>query len=231
MTGGNSAGPDVFGAVSARLDRRGTWFGEENVLRRLTIADYVSLVALFFGWTSAVLLLVGDPNLAVVAMFAGYGFDKLDGYCARRLGVSSPFGRQVDSFIDVFVYLLPAALLYHYALAPHLLASVLVGFAVLAFGGLRLVRHNDEGFLTNADGDSCYHGTTVVHTNLLVVACAFLGAAFEGAAWGWVAGGAAVLACPLMVSEYRAPKTDRSHLLGALAVLLVLALLSVVDLA
>lgn len=231
MTGGNSAGPDVLGAVSARLDRRGTWFGEGNVLRRLTAADYVSLVALFFGWVCAVLLLSGDPGGAVVAMVAGYGFDKLDGYCARRLGVSSPFGRQVDSFIDVFVYLVPAALLYHYTLAPHLLASVVVGFAVLAFGGLRLVRHNDEGFLTNADGDTCYHGTTVVHTNLLVVALAFLGAALDPPAWGWVAGGAVVLACPLMVSEYRAPKTDTSHLLAAGAVVLAVALLLVVDLA
>jgi CDP-diacylglycerol--serine O-phosphatidyltransferase len=202
------------------MGRRGTWFGEDNVVRRLTAADWVSMVALLFGWASAVLLSLGEPNPAVLAMLGGYGFDKLDGYVARRLGVTSPFGRQVDSYIDVFVYLVPAALLYRHTLSPHPLAAVVVGFAVLAFGGLRLVRHNDEGFLENDAGDACYHGTTVVHTNVVVVACSLVGTVLAlPAAWGWVAGVLCVLVCPLMVSEYRAPKTDAAHAVGALVAL------------
>lgn len=222
MSGGSPAGPDVLGVVERRFARRGTWFGEDNVLRRLTVADYVSLVALLFGWTSVVLFALNEPHWGVLAMLAGYGFDKLDGAVARRLGVTSPFGRQVDSYIDVFVYLVPAALVYHYTLSPHPLATVVVGFAVLAFGGLRLVRHNDEGFLENDAGESCYHGTTVVHTNVVVVACSLLAAVFTlPALWGWVAGALTVGVCPLMVSEYRAPKTDRAHAVGGFVVLFV----------
>jgi CDP-diacylglycerol--serine O-phosphatidyltransferase len=224
MSGGSPAGPDVLEVVERRFERRGTWFGEDNVVRRLTVADYVSLVALLFGWTCVVLFALGEPYWAVLAMLVGYGFDKLDGYVARRLGVSSPFGRQVDSYIDVFVYLVPAALAYHYTLSPHPLATVVVGFAVLAFGGLRLVRHNDEGFLENEAGESCYHGTTVVHTNVVVVACSLVAAVLAlPTLWGWLAGALVVAVCPLMVSEYRAPKTDTAHAVGGVVVLVVAA--------
>ncbi|ERG94711.1 CDP-alcohol phosphatidyltransferase family protein, partial [Haloquadratum walsbyi] len=113
-----------------------------NIRDRLTGADYISLSALLFGWASALLFVRGEPNWGVIVMFTAFGFDKLDGWYARRTGNTSPFGRQVDSFIDVFAYLVPAALLYHLTLAPNLLASISVGFCILSFGGLRLVRHN-----------------------------------------------------------------------------------------
>lgn len=193
-----------------------------SVLARLTGADYLSLAALFVGWTSALLFLRGHANWALVAMFGAFGFDKLDGWYARYSGTSSPFGRQIDSFVDVFAYLIPAALLYHYELSPHLAASAVVGFAVLALGGLRLVRHNTEGFGADDDrGDSYYHGTTVVHTNLVVVANYFL-FALVGTWNGWLAGLVVVAVCPLMVSDYKAYKNDVSHvLLGLLALVAV----------
>ncbi|MFC7139304.1 CDP-alcohol phosphatidyltransferase family protein [Halosimplex aquaticum] len=191
--------------------------GRTNVLARLTGADYVSLTALFVGWGSTLLLLGGEPNLGLLAMFAGFGLDKLDGWWARRTGASSPFGRQIDSFIDVFVYLVPGALLFHVALAPAEVASLVVGFLVLSFGGLRLVRHNSEGFGSDG-GTSFYHGTTVVHTNLVVVANYFL-AAFVAPWNGWIAGVTIAAACPLMVSDYKAYKTDGSHMLAAIGVL------------
>jgi CDP-diacylglycerol--serine O-phosphatidyltransferase len=118
----------------------------------------------------------------------------------------------------------PGALLYHVALAPSLVASVVVGFAVLAFGGLRLIRHNDEGFGSD-DGASYYHGTTVVHTNLFVVANYFV-AAFLVPWNGWIAGALTVAICPLMISNYKAYKTDIGHglagLVGVVAILLAL---------
>jgi len=192
-----------------------------NVLRRLTVADYVSLVALFVAWTSALLFLSGEPNWAVVVMFGGFFFDKLDGTVARRLGIASSFGRSVDSFIDVFVYLVTAALLFHYTLSPGLLASAVVGFLVIALGGLRLIRHDAEGFGED-DGGSYYHGTTVVHTNVVIVAN-YLLAAFVGWPW-WAALATTVAACPLMVSDYKAYKTDGTHALAAVLGLVAVGL-------
>lgn len=190
--------------------------GRTDVVGQLTGADYISLAALFVGWGSALLFVRGDVNVAILAMFGAFFLDKLDGWYARRTGTSSPFGRQVDSFIDIFAYLVPGVLLYHVALAPNAVASLVVGFLVFAFGGLRLVRHNDEGFGTDG-GDSFYHGTTVVHTNLAVVANYFA-AAFVGAWNGWAAGVVVCAVCPLMVSDYKAYKTNVSHALAGLAV-------------
>ncbi|WP_135827856.1 CDP-alcohol phosphatidyltransferase family protein [Halorussus halobius] len=209
-------------AVAARRlgGRESVWDGDFR--SRLTLADYVSLVALFFGWSSALLFVSGERNWAMVVMFVAFLFDKLDGYVARRTGQTSPFGRQVDSFIDIFAYLVPAALLYHYALSPSLAVSAVVGFLILAFGGLRLVRHNDEGFLSDGE-TSYYHGTTVVHTNFVVVAN-YLAAAYLPRWSPWVAAGSVALACPLMVSNYRSPKSDVAHVLAGGAALLAAAL-------
>jgi CDP-diacylglycerol--serine O-phosphatidyltransferase len=191
-----------------------------NVAARLTGADYISLGALLVAWGSALLFLRGEPNLALLAMFAAFLLDKLDGYYARRTGNSSPFGRRVDSFIDVFAYLVPAALLYR-TFSPHMAVTWVVGFLILAFGGLRLIRHNAEGFGEN-DGRSYYHGTTVVHTNLVVVANYAL-ATLTG--WsGWSAGLVIAAVCPLMISDYKAYKTDTSHVLAGICVLGMTAL-------
>ncbi|MFC6726678.1 CDP-alcohol phosphatidyltransferase family protein [Halobium palmae] len=195
-------------------------------MKRLTPADYVSLVALFFAWVSALLFLSGEPNWAVVAMFGGFCFDKLDGWVARSLGVASAFGRGIDSFIDVFVYLVSAALLFHYALSPHLLVSAVVGFLVIALGGLRLVRHTAEGFGED-DGGSYYHGMTVVHTNVVVVGN-YLLAGFVGWPW-WAAAATVVAVCPLMVSDYKAYKTDGTHMLAPVPALVAAALCLVLE--
>jgi CDP-diacylglycerol--serine O-phosphatidyltransferase len=189
-----------------------------NVFDQLTGADYISLSALLAGWGSALLFVSEEPNWALLTMFLAFFLDKLDGWYARRTQTSSPFGRQVDSFIDIFAYLVPAVLLYHVFLAPNVLASLVVGFLVFAFGGLRLIRHNNEGFGSD-DGDSYYHGTTVVHTNLVVVANYFL-LLFVGVWNGWVAGVVVGAVCPLMVSDYKSYKTHLSHILAGLVVVL-----------
>jgi CDP-diacylglycerol--serine O-phosphatidyltransferase len=205
--------------VLDRLGARNGWASSTdrtNILRTLNSADLLSLVALFVAWSSALLFLGGEPNWAILVMFCAFVFDKLDGYWARRQGISSKFGRQIDSFIDIFAYLVTGALLFHYELAPNRIVSALVGFAILAFGGLRLVRHNAEGF--ESDGDvSYYHGTTVVHTNAVVVAN-YVMLAVLGFWNGWFAAVTVLAAAPFMVSEYRAPKTVGTHVvLGSFA--------------
>lgn len=200
----------VVGPARRRLDstERPTLFA------RLGGADYVSLGALLAAWASALLFVSREPNWALLAMFAAYGLDKLDGYYARTFGEPSDFGRRLDAYVDAHVYLVTAALLYHFALSPHVLASALVGFLLLAFGGLRLVRHAGEGFGDDG-GTSYYVGVTVVHANLVVVANYFLVALVPG--WtGWLAAVPIAAVCPLMCSRYRSYKTTGGHVLAAL---------------
>lgn len=208
-------------AIAAQVERRWDSSVGMGLLGRLTGADYISLVALLFAWTSAVLLLHGELDRGIVVMFGAFFFDKLDGYYARRRGLSSPFGRQVDSFIDVFAYLVTGAIIYHVALSPAPWMTVVVGFAILAFGGLRLVRHAEEGF--GDDGDASYYvGWTVVHVNFVVLFAHYLDRFL--AAWnGWLAAVVILAACPLMVSGYRSYKTTAGHVLAGAAGLLAVA--------
>jgi CDP-diacylglycerol--serine O-phosphatidyltransferase len=216
----------------ARLTRLVRSSAGENMITRLNVADWLSLGALFCAWIGALLLVNGEPNWAIVAVMAGFVFDKLDGYYARRFDLDSSFGRQIDSFIDIFVYLVPAALLYHVAMAPGGVTgdvvSAVVGFTIIMFGGLRLVRHNDEGFVED-DADTAYYvGTTVVHTHLVVLVNYFL-LALSAPLWNWWLAAASIVAvCPLMTSRYKAAKTSLGHALvgafGAGTVALAMAL-------
>jgi CDP-diacylglycerol--serine O-phosphatidyltransferase len=183
----------------------------ENMIHRLQVADWLSLAALAWAWVGVMLMLTGDPNWGIVAVLWAFLFDKFDGYWARRQGSSSAFGRQIDSFIDIFTYVVSGAILYHVAISPHPAVGTLVGFVVVAFGGLRLVRHNSEGFGTD-DGTSYYVGTTVVHTHLVVLANYFL-VTLVGPWNGWLAGATIVVVSPLMTSRYKAYKTDLGHFL------------------
>jgi Phosphatidylserine synthase len=187
-----------------------------GLLNRLTGADYLSLVALFFAWSSALLLLQRDIHLGVLAMAGAFCFDKLDGYYARSRGVSSSFGRQVDTFIDIFAYLVTGALLYHVALSPSAWLTLVVGFAILAFGGLRLVRHAEEGF-GETDETSYYVGWTVVHVNFVVLAMFYIDLFILDIS-GWLAAVPIILSCPLMVSGYKSYKTTAGHALAGLVV-------------
>lgn len=207
-------------SASRQLTERNGWArstDRTHLLSALTTADYLSLTALFIAWLSTLLLLSNEPNWAILVMFSAFLFDKLDGYWARRTETTSQFGRQIDSFIDIFAYLVTGALLFHYELAPNRAISAVVGFAILAFGGLRLIRHSSEGFESH-DSVSYYHGTTVVHTCAVVLGN-YVALNLIGFWNGWIATVLVLVSTPFMISEYRAPKTVGAHvILGALVV-------------
>jgi CDP-diacylglycerol--serine O-phosphatidyltransferase len=224
----------IHGRVLADVQRRvglTTELDEPHFLSRLDTADRISLVALFFAWGAAVLLLAGEPNWGILAMFGAFGFDKLDGYWARSFDQATAVGRQIDSYIDVFTYLVAGALLFHVAISPHLAASVVVGFLLVAFGGLRLVRFNEEGFRSD-DGGNYYRGMTVVHANAVVVANYFLLTFRPLGVWnGWLAALAVAAVCPLLLSNWRSYKTTAGHALVAVGGVLAIGLALFLELA
>lgn len=197
----------------------GALVGDQHLLARLSRADQVSLMALFAAWAGVLVMLEGNLGIGIILMFASFGLDKLDGYVARRTDTASDFGRHLDSFIDVFVYLVPAAVIVHLGFSPHLSVSIVLGFLIIGFGGLRLIRHSREGF--QHDGATSYYsGTTVVHTALLTVTN-FIAVDLLPHWNGWLAAVTIALACPLMISRYRSYKTTRAHLLGVILVLVL----------
>lgn len=221
----SEASPDLAHTVQLTVDRQIDRLRPTPGIE-FNGADLLSLAALAGAWTSILSIWAGEPNYGLVAMFAAYGFDKLDGFYARRFDCTSSAGRRLDSFVDVFIYLLTGALLFHVTMAPTLTVSAVVGFVLIACGGLRLVRFNAEGFGTDGD-TSFYRGLTVVHANLAVVANYFLlelSPSWNGVPlWtGWTAGATIAIVAPLMLSNYRSYKTwGRQALVGICGVVAV----------
>lgn len=80
---------------------------------------------------------------ATQAIFFAIFFDMADGRVARMTRTQSEFGVQLDSLADVISFgVAPAVIVYHWALRSLGFAGVLVAFAYIACGAMRLARFN-----------------------------------------------------------------------------------------
>ena len=107
------------------------------------IPNVLTLAALCSGLTAIRFALQGDLKLAVIAVIVASIFDALDGRVARRLGVASRFGAELDSLSDFLCFgVSPALVLYLASLKD---AGALGWVVTLMFpmcSALRLARFN-----------------------------------------------------------------------------------------
>lgn len=107
------------------------------------IPNVLTLAALCSGLTAIRFALKGEMRLAVIAIIVAAIFDALDGRVARRLGVTSRFGAELDSLSDFLCFgVAPALVLY---LASLTQAGALGWVVTLMFpicSALRLARFN-----------------------------------------------------------------------------------------
>ncbi len=71
---------------------------------RQYLPNLITFTTLILGMSSIALSIEGHLNLASVLILAGHILDSIDGGVARRLGVSSEFGTQLDSLVDVIIF-------------------------------------------------------------------------------------------------------------------------------
>ncbi|MBI2741476.1 MAG: CDP-diacylglycerol--serine O-phosphatidyltransferase [Rhodospirillales bacterium] len=107
------------------------------------IPNVLTLAALCSGLTAIRFGLQGQMKLAVIAIFVAAVLDALDGRVARRLGVTSRFGAELDSLSDFLCFgVAPALVLYLSSLSG---AGSLGWIVTLMFpicSALRLARFN-----------------------------------------------------------------------------------------
>lgn len=107
------------------------------------IPNVLTLAALCSGLTGIRFALQGEMRLAVIAIIVAAIFDALDGRVARRLGVTSRFGAELDSLSDFLCFgVAPALVLYLASLSQ---AGALGWVVTLMFpicSALRLARFN-----------------------------------------------------------------------------------------
>lgn len=135
---------------------------DANLLFKKSIANSLTLLNLFLGFLSIVLISISisnnDYNLIIYAcnlIFIASVIDMLDGKIARKLGISSDFGKQLDSLADLVSFCAAPSFLifsYYYELIEinFILLSILCSITLLA-GAIRLAKFNISNKHSNND--------------------------------------------------------------------------------
>ncbi|MEV6969293.1 CDP-alcohol phosphatidyltransferase family protein [Hamadaea sp. NPDC051192] len=121
--------------------------GDRTVSRRVKFAvvQGCTLASLLLGMTAIMLAVAGaDPRLGAACLLACITFDGLDGALARKFGVASPFGVQMDSLGDMTSFGIAAPVVVYAALRGEVPTGVLIGTCALvaACAAIRLARFN-----------------------------------------------------------------------------------------
>jgi CDP-diacylglycerol--serine O-phosphatidyltransferase len=120
--------------------------GERTVARRIKFAvvNGCTLASLTLGMLAIFLAMHGDVRAAAGFLIACVAFDGLDGALARRLGVASPFGAQMDSLADMCSFGLAAPVVVYASLAGSVstAAAAVACALVAACAAIRLARFN-----------------------------------------------------------------------------------------
>lgn len=127
-------------------------------LVRLNAVDLLTLSAVLTGG-SALLLAARAPWLATALLFIAMLADALDGMLARRWQLTREFGRYLDGFMDMLIYLIVPAVIWHHTVLPGI--SLLAAALMIASGCVRLAVFNSNGNIESANGGLAYLGMPV----------------------------------------------------------------------
>nr|WP_189329750.1 CDP-alcohol phosphatidyltransferase family protein [Actinoplanes ianthinogenes] len=120
--------------------------GEQTMARRARFAlvNACTLSSLGLGLLAIFLAMAGRVEVAAACLVACVVFDGLDGALARKLGVASPFGAQMDSLVDMCSFGLAAPVVVYASLADKAPQSAAAVACALVAGcaAIRLARFN-----------------------------------------------------------------------------------------
>lgn len=120
--------------------------GERTLARRLKflVVNGCTLASLALGVFAIFLAMQGEVRHAAFCLIACVACDGLDGALARRMGVSSPFGAQMDSLADMCSFGLAAPIVLYASLAGSVstAAAAVACALVAACAAIRLARFN-----------------------------------------------------------------------------------------
>ena len=171
-----------------------------------SLPNVVSFVALFFSCISILLLLNGRFYFSFSFVLLAFILDALDGYLARRLGQESSFGRQLDGFVDVFIFLIYPVLAFYLFFGLKDMISTTILFGYIATGIFRLARFNMTGFATTPERDQMSYPGLPVFCNHITILFLLALRQFSGTYFFLIADTLLVLNSILMVQKFPFPK-------------------------
>lgn len=118
------------------------------------IPSLFTLANLFFGFLAILWTIDGNYRFAAGLIILAVLMDSMDGKVARKLSVSSDFGKELDSLSDVVSFgVAPAILTYKVFLEGHLGYWGMIIAAIFALcGAVRLARFNVLNITTHFVG-------------------------------------------------------------------------------
>jgi CDP-diacylglycerol--serine O-phosphatidyltransferase len=178
--------------------------GEHTAVRRIRFAlvNACTLASLSLGLLAIFLAMQSDVRYAAACLVACVGFDGLDGALARKLGVASPFGAQMDSLADMCSFGLAAPVVVYASLAHTVppAAAMIACILVALCAAIRLARFN----VSPNDG-KFFSGVPTTMAAAVLALTVLIGLPMPGFA---VVGGVALLAFA-MVSSFPYAKLAR----------------------
>ncbi|MDF2534794.1 MAG: phosphatidylserine synthase [Bacillales bacterium] len=106
-------------------------------------ANILTLTNLSFGGIAILAIINGQTKLSVVFIFLAMLCDRFDGACARKFGVESELGKQLDSLCDLITFgVAPAVLIYEIALKDLGTWGLFFSIFYMGCGAFRLARFN-----------------------------------------------------------------------------------------
>jgi len=122
----------------------------ERYLIRPNPVDLLTLSGVVTSAAAIAAALKGHYHLATAILFIAMLGDALDGMLARRFGLVRNFGRYLDGFMDVLIYLVaPSLIFYLHGFAGAWSAVLLL---LIACGCTRLAVFNDIGNIQEEKG-------------------------------------------------------------------------------
>lgn len=107
------------------------------------IPNFITLSNLLFGFLSVGSAMMGDYQNAAIFILIGMMLDSMDGWMARKLGVESSFGKELDSLADIVTFgIAPAILIFSTTFSDMGMTGLLIAGMFPIFGAIRLARFN-----------------------------------------------------------------------------------------
>ena len=105
-----------------------------------------TLINLFLGFLAIINTMAGDYVIACYIILAAGAFDSVDGKIARLIGISTNFGKEIDSLADMVSFCLAPSILVYSLYTQNMpgISGELIASAPLIMGAIRLARFNTE---------------------------------------------------------------------------------------
>jgi len=111
---------------------------------RRHLPGLITFINLFLGFLAVLNIQTGKFDIACYCVILAAAFDSLDGKLARKLGITSSFGVEIDSLADMVSFcLVPSVMIYSlYTNGLPGISGEIIASVPMIFGAIRLAQFN-----------------------------------------------------------------------------------------